>query len=79
MAATQGASGPAATITGQRQGTGLDSTGSYVAGWTVEFKTAKGQMGQVFVPASSYSRDAVHAAVKAQAQEMDSVLGSEVV
>ncbi len=75
---TTGSGAALATITGQAQGAGMDSTGKAGSGWNIMFKTAKGQDGSVFVPQSSYTMANVHAAVRAMAAEMDSVLGSTV-
>jgi dolichol kinase len=67
-----------ATITGQTQGAGVDSTGKAVQGWNVMFETTKGQHGSVFVPQSIYNMANVHAMVRTQAAEMEGVLGSTV-
>lgn len=64
-----------ATITGQTRGYGQNAQGQAVQGYSVQFDTAGGQKGEVFIPDSQYNRASVHAAVRERAQEMDSILG----
>lgn len=62
-------------VTGQQRTTGLDSAGRPVAGYEVQFQTAKGVNGHVFVPDSMYTPGNVRAAVAAKAGVMDEVAG----
>lgn len=70
---------PVATITRQTYSIGRSAGGQPEEGYKVEFQTAGGVAGQVFVPLSQYTADGVNAAVKAQATVLDSVQGMPVV
>ena len=67
-----------AVVTGQSPRAGVDPTGRGGPGVEIEFRTAKGLTGTVWVPQATFSQAAVAAAVKAAASEMDAVQGMSV-
>ena len=69
---------PLATITSQVEATDKGSDGNLTNGYRVGFQTAKGVNATVFVPRAGYSADAVMAAVKAHALQLDALQGASV-
>jgi len=60
-------------VTGQTRTFGADPQGKPVPGYDVQFRTASGQLGAVFVPAGpNYARDA-QAAVAQHAAALEAV------
>lgn len=80
MPASRPPSGPAngGTITDQVRTLEVGANGQAVAGIRVYFKTAKGQLGSVFVEESRYSSSAAIAAARAMANELDGAHGQTI-
>lgn len=70
---------PVATINRQTYTIGRAGSGTPEEGYKVEFTTAGGVTGQVFVPMSQYTPANVNAAVKAHALVLDQVQTTPVV
>lgn len=66
------------TITGQQQTVGMGQGQQGVPGVEVQFRTAKGLLGSVFVPNSIYSAANAIAAARAAANEMDAAHGAPI-
>lgn len=60
-------------VTSQTHTTGLDNTGAAGPGWSVQFQTAKGDTGKVFIPEAQYSADAVRARIQPIVDTMNAV------
>lgn len=60
-------------ITGQQRTVEPGPNNTVIPGYRVEFKTAKGSIGSVFVPESQYTTANVVAAVRGLGAEMDKV------
>lgn len=61
------------SVTSQQQTTQPDAAGRFTTGVIVNFTTAKGHSGSVFVPEAQYSVDNVRAMVQAKANLLDAV------
>lgn len=67
--------GAAWTVTAQTETTDLNDSGMYVPGVKVQFVTARGVRGSVFVPTAEYSADNVRKLVSARAAIADEIAG----
>lgn len=67
--------GAAWTITGQTETTDLNDSGMYVPGVKVQFVTARGVRGSVFVPTADYTAENVRKLVTARALVADEIAG----
>jgi hypothetical protein len=64
---------PSWEVTGQTEAYGLNSTGHYVHGVNVTFRTAQGITGTVFLSDAEYSSATAKERVSAQAAEVIAV------
>lgn len=60
-------------VTGQTRSFGLDANSRPVPGFEVQFKTASGLPGAVFIPDGQYTLTNVQAAIVQQAQHIEAV------
>lgn len=60
-------------VTGQRQTTIVDDSGTLTQVMEVSFRTGKGVRGQIDVPLDQYNAATVDALISAQADEIDKV------
>lgn len=65
--------GPRWKVTGQQTASGQDTNGSFVRGRNITYQLADGTTGSVFVPNSSYTPEAVKAAIAADADKVAAV------
>lgn len=68
---------PAWTVTSQVPTTAADAQGTYVPGFRVQFRTAAGLTGSVFVPETDYAVETVRAAINARAALLSGVAALE--
>jgi hypothetical protein len=65
--------GPLYEVTGQTEDFGANSSGQYVQGTRVSFRTRSGATSSVFVPGNEFSVQRVQEAISGQAQAMEQV------
>ncbi len=66
------------TITGQQRTVEPGPNNTVVPGYRVEFKTAKGALGSVFLPEAQYTGASAIAAARQAANELDIAHGSAI-
>lgn len=64
---------PTWQVVGQAEDFGANSSGQYVPGVRVSFRTASGATGSVFIPAAEYSLDRAREVISQQATAMEAV------
>lgn len=60
-------------VIGTVPATGRDSSNQFVAGWNVTYQLSSGPTGNVFVAKAGYTRDALRAAIAADAATLDDI------
>jgi hypothetical protein len=65
--------GPVWKVIDTKTGSAPDATGRYVPGYQITYQLNTGQAGTVFVPKSSYTKDAATAAIMADAAQLAEV------
>lgn len=61
------------TVNSQTPRLGLDSKGRYVQGYQIDFTTAGGFEGQVFVPLQGFSAAAAIEAIRQHVQQLEAI------